>query len=183
MARSLKIKDWYIPRVKTALRRAGYTSQKDLASKLEMSVDTVHKFLNGKPIDTLNFIDVSKALHFDWEEIADMEDYDTTPRIVVEELVDPDSLPVDVREEWLKRGNTEVLSPEVSLESLAQQNVEILVNLFNNMRQQLPETISHEVVAGLVKTALIEANITLSKLDSGKHAHNPFRERELIMSN
>ena len=70
MPRSLKVGQEYITKVKAAVQRQGYPRQKDLAEDLEMSRDTVRKFLNGYAIDYLNFIEICNRLEQDWQAIA-----------------------------------------------------------------------------------------------------------------
>ncbi|HEY9601329.1 MAG TPA: helix-turn-helix domain-containing protein [Allocoleopsis sp.] len=68
MPRSLKVVPEYIDKVKLALQRNGFPRQQDLAEDLELSRDTVSKFVNGKPVDYLNFLELSKKLALDWQE-------------------------------------------------------------------------------------------------------------------
>jgi transcriptional regulator with XRE-family HTH domain len=75
MGRSVRVRRDCIEKVKAALPRQGYPRQKDLAEALGLAPDTVSKFLNGKPVDFTNFIEISERLGFDWKEIADT----TTP--------------------------------------------------------------------------------------------------------
>lgn len=71
MPRSVKIQDKYITKVKTAVQRQGYARQKDLAEELGLSLATVSHFLNGKPIDVLNFQEICERLGLDRKEIVD----------------------------------------------------------------------------------------------------------------
>ena len=72
--RSLRVASEHIRKVKSTLQRKGFPSQKALAIQLGMSRATVSKFLNGKPVDFLNFGELSEKLGFDWQEIAYMEE-------------------------------------------------------------------------------------------------------------
>lgn len=74
MSRSAKIRKDYIASAKLALRRNGFVRQTDLASDLGMSVATISNFLNGKPIDYLNFVEICHKLGLDWEEVVDLTD-------------------------------------------------------------------------------------------------------------
>ncbi|HBE19827.1 MAG TPA: hypothetical protein DEG17_20420 [Cyanobacteria bacterium UBA11149] len=71
---SLKVAPPYIDKVKNALMRNGFPRQQDLAEAVEISRDTVSKFLNGKPINYLNFVVLCDKLNFNWKEIADFQD-------------------------------------------------------------------------------------------------------------
>ena len=73
MGRSLRVSPGCIERVKWAVGRNGFPTQKYLAEDLGLSLSTVKSFLAGKPIDFLNFEEISKKLGFDWKTIADTE--------------------------------------------------------------------------------------------------------------
>ena len=75
MARSLKLNPQIINFVKSALLHKGFFRQRDLAESLQLSLSTVHKFLNGKPVDYFNFYEICQALDLDLEEIADFGKY------------------------------------------------------------------------------------------------------------
>lgn len=73
MGRSAKVRTEFIPTVKGALIRNGFFRQIDLAEELKLSQATIHSFLNGKPVDYLNFLEICKVLGFDILDIADLE--------------------------------------------------------------------------------------------------------------
>ncbi|MEH1905941.1 MAG: hypothetical protein V7L04_32330 [Nostoc sp.] len=56
----------YIDKVKSALGDNGYHSQQSLASYMGFSFSTVKSFLTGKPVDSLDFIELSEKLGLDW---------------------------------------------------------------------------------------------------------------------
>ena len=70
MSRSLRVVPQYINKVKLARQRNGFPRDIDLAEALELSRDTVSKFLNGKPVAHLNFLELCRILALDWREIA-----------------------------------------------------------------------------------------------------------------
>ncbi|NEP00245.1 MAG: molecular chaperone Tir [Symploca sp. SIO2E9] len=74
MPRSLRVSTDYIGIVKLAVRRNGYLRQKDLAEDLGLALATVSNFLNGKPVDVLNFQEICRVLGQDWQEIASLEE-------------------------------------------------------------------------------------------------------------
>ncbi|HAZ43620.1 MAG TPA: hypothetical protein DDW76_35415 [Cyanobacteria bacterium UBA11369] len=74
MPRSLKIHPQYIPAVKSSLLRNGFLSQKILAEDLGIAQSTVSNFLNGKPVDYANFLEICQALGQEWRNIADLSD-------------------------------------------------------------------------------------------------------------
>jgi transcriptional regulator with XRE-family HTH domain len=77
MSRSLKVAPQYIPQVKSALRRNGFARQRDLAEDLQMSLATVSNFLNGRPVDYLNFFEICQKLGLDLQKIADFDSQDS----------------------------------------------------------------------------------------------------------
>lgn len=89
MSRSLKVNPQSILRVKQALQRNGFPSQKSLAEELEISTPTINKFFNSKPIDFANFTEICQKLGLDWREITS----DSTP----DPIVDLDQAPSNAR--------------------------------------------------------------------------------------
>ncbi|MEM7556080.1 MAG: AAA-like domain-containing protein [Cyanobacteria bacterium P01_A01_bin.84] len=72
MPRSVKVRSEFISKVKSALPRNGYIRQSDLAEYLQVSQSTISSFLNGKPVDYLNFQEICRALNLEWQNIADL---------------------------------------------------------------------------------------------------------------
>ena len=73
MSRSLKIRSDYLSRVKVALGRNGFSSQRALAEDAGFSLATVSNFLNGKPVDYITFEELSKRLGLDWKDIYTLD--------------------------------------------------------------------------------------------------------------
>ncbi|MGB3649811.1 MAG: AAA-like domain-containing protein, partial [Rivularia sp. (in: cyanobacteria)] len=69
---SVKVRSEFISKVKSALPRNGYIRQTDLAEYLQVSQSTISSFLNGKPVDYLNFREICRALSLEWQDIADL---------------------------------------------------------------------------------------------------------------
>ncbi|MHC5850309.1 hypothetical protein [Nostoc sp.] len=63
MARSLRVAPEYIEKVKSALGRNSYPSQQSLATDTGFSLSTVKNFLTGRPVDYLNFVELTHILH------------------------------------------------------------------------------------------------------------------------
>jgi|ERR671933_347013 transcriptional regulator with XRE-family HTH domain len=78
MARSLRVVPEYINKVKLARPHNGFPRQQDLAEALGLSRDTVSNFLNGKPVDYLNFLELCRILALDWREVTGLGSQDTT---------------------------------------------------------------------------------------------------------
>ncbi|MGF1979819.1 MAG: AAA-like domain-containing protein [Nostoc sp. CmiSLP01] len=73
MPRSVKVAQKFISKVKASVQSQGYARQKDLAEDLELALATVSNFLNGKPVDYLNFIEICQRLQLNKDEIADIK--------------------------------------------------------------------------------------------------------------
>lgn len=73
MPRSLKIAPDYISLTKSALVRNRFARQQDLAEDVGLARSTISNFLNGKPVDYLNFYEISERLGLDWQKIADFQ--------------------------------------------------------------------------------------------------------------
>ncbi|HEY9613483.1 AAA-like domain-containing protein [Allocoleopsis sp.] len=73
MPRSLRVRLDYTPKIKSSLLRNGFPSQKVLAQHLNIAPSTVSNFLNSKPVDYLNFIELCRVLGQEWRDVADLE--------------------------------------------------------------------------------------------------------------
>ncbi len=80
MARSLRVAPEYIEKVKSAPQRNGYPSQQSWATDIGFSLSTVKSFLTGKPVDYLNFVELSNKLGLDWQDIAYKEPETQPPK-------------------------------------------------------------------------------------------------------
>lgn len=76
MPRGIKVRQAEIQKVKQVLKRNGVSRQQDLADELNISKNTVWNFLNGKPVDYSNFVEICRRLSLDVQEIADFSDAD-----------------------------------------------------------------------------------------------------------
>lgn len=73
MPRSLKVRGDCIEKVKLAVRRNSYPSQRMLAEEVGLALATVSNFLTGKPVDHATFQELCQRLALDWREIADLD--------------------------------------------------------------------------------------------------------------
>ncbi|MCL1463566.1 tetratricopeptide repeat protein [Argonema galeatum] len=73
MSRSLKVAPKYIERVKLARKRCGFPSVKAFATEMGIAYATASNFLNGHPVDYLNFVEFSEKLGLDWQSIVYIE--------------------------------------------------------------------------------------------------------------
>ncbi|NEQ40459.1 MAG: helix-turn-helix domain-containing protein [Okeania sp. SIO3I5] len=69
-SRSLRVAPEYLEKVKSTVKRNNFPSQKALALELGIARSTVSNFLNGKPVDFLNFTEICEKLGVDWQAIA-----------------------------------------------------------------------------------------------------------------
>ncbi len=76
-SRSLRVAPEYLEKVQSAVQRNNFPSQKALANELGFSRSTVSNFLNGKPVDFLNFTEICEKLGFDWQAIAQTPEKET----------------------------------------------------------------------------------------------------------
>ena len=72
MSRSLKVGQEYLKKVKYALVRNSFPSQKALALDLGLALSTVSRFCTGKPVDYGTFVDICDILGLEWRELADL---------------------------------------------------------------------------------------------------------------
>jgi AAA-like domain len=73
MPRSLRVQQDCLDKVKLALRRNGFPSQRFLAEDVGFALATVSNFLTGKPVDYGTFEELCRRLALDWREIAHMD--------------------------------------------------------------------------------------------------------------
>ena len=76
MSRSLTVSAQHVPTVKTALRRAGWSTQRALAEDLDMALSTVSRFLNGRPVDYAIFLEICDRINLDWQQVANVSPLD-----------------------------------------------------------------------------------------------------------
>lgn len=72
MSRSLKVGQQYLDKVKFALLRNSFPSQRALALELGLALSTVSRFCTGKPVDYSTFVDICDILGLEWRDIADL---------------------------------------------------------------------------------------------------------------
>ncbi len=73
MPRSLKVRQECIEKVKLAVKRNGFPSQRALAEDVELALATVSNFVTGKPVDYATFEELCRKLALSWREIADLD--------------------------------------------------------------------------------------------------------------
>jgi tetratricopeptide (TPR) repeat protein len=70
MLRSLKVSNGWLKRVKQALSRYDFSSQKALAEELEISPRKASDFFNGKSVDYDIFVAICARLGLEWQKVA-----------------------------------------------------------------------------------------------------------------
>jgi DNA-binding Xre family transcriptional regulator len=73
MPRSLRVQENCIDRVRLALNRNGFPSQRSLAEDVGFALATVNKFLTGKAVDYTTFEELCRKLELDWREISTVD--------------------------------------------------------------------------------------------------------------
>jgi transcriptional regulator with XRE-family HTH domain len=73
MPRSLKVQQGCINKVKLALSRNGFPSQRSLAEDVGFALATVSNFLTGKPVDYTTFEELCQKLGLNWREISTLD--------------------------------------------------------------------------------------------------------------
>jgi transcriptional regulator with XRE-family HTH domain len=73
MPRSLRVRQDCISKVKLALSRNGFPSQRSLAEDVGFALATVSNFLTGKPVDYTTFEELCRKLGLNWREISTVE--------------------------------------------------------------------------------------------------------------
>ena len=73
MPRSLRVQQDCIDKVKLALRRNGFPSQRYLAEDVGFALATVSNFLTGKPVDYATFEELCRRLALDWRAISTLD--------------------------------------------------------------------------------------------------------------
>ncbi|MEO0409740.1 MAG: helix-turn-helix transcriptional regulator [Cyanobacteria bacterium P01_A01_bin.135] len=73
MSRSLRVRRDLTERVKLAVKRSGFLSQRSLSEEVGLSLATVSNFLNGKPVDWATFVELCTALSLNCEDVAEFE--------------------------------------------------------------------------------------------------------------
>src|SRR4028119_1447084 len=74
MSRSLKVRTDCIQQAKLALKRNGFGSQRAFAEELGLALSTLSRFLTGKTVDYVAFVEICGKLAIDWREISDLGD-------------------------------------------------------------------------------------------------------------
>ena len=70
MSKSSRVAQNYIPKVKLALKRNGFPSQRAFATEIGMCRNTIGNFVNGKPVQHNYFVEISDRLGLDWQAIC-----------------------------------------------------------------------------------------------------------------
>jgi DNA-binding Xre family transcriptional regulator len=87
MPRSLKVQHDSIDRVRLALNRNGFPSQRSLAEDVGFALATVNKFLTGKAVDYTTFEELCRKLELDWREISTLDLEVGSPQIFQPESI------------------------------------------------------------------------------------------------
>ncbi len=78
LLRSLRVAEIHKDKLKYALISKGYATQWIFAEHMGLSLSTINKFFNCKPIDKINFIEICHQLDLDWN-VMSSSNFDTDP--------------------------------------------------------------------------------------------------------
>jgi len=70
MSRSLRVRREFIEKVKLAVKRSGFPSQRALSEDVGLALATVSNFLTGRPVDRATFVELCEKLSLNCEEIS-----------------------------------------------------------------------------------------------------------------
>ncbi|OUL28577.1 NB-ARC domain-containing protein [Nostoc sp. 106C] len=98
MPRSLRVRQEFIQKVKLAVKRNGFPSQKALAEDVGLALATVSNFLTGKPVDHATFEELCQKLALSWKEIADL-DFDL-PSQTLERDKNTEGVTINNHQDW-----------------------------------------------------------------------------------
>jgi transcriptional regulator with XRE-family HTH domain len=88
MSRSLRVRQDCINKVRLALNRNGFPTQRSLAEEVGFALATVSNFLTGKPVDYTTFEELCRKLGLDWHEISTVD-----PEVAIPNLDEDVELP------------------------------------------------------------------------------------------
>jgi hypothetical protein len=134
--RSLKLRPECIPQLKSSLLRHGFPSQRILAEQLSIAQSTVSNFLNGKPVDYVNFVELCQVLGQEWQDLADLGNQSASivvnhsvTQILIHASFTLVPLAVQLQQALLKLGQTvcSIDTKVPSLEVLKQTNYLLLL--------------------------------------------------------
>lgn len=154
MPRSLKVRPSCISTLKSSLLHHGFPSQKILAEELGFAQSTVSNFLNGKPVDFANFIELCRVLAREWRDIADFEEKGLPPteapqswKILISDRSFSSSISLQFYQALSAAGH-EVILPQATLNKTSSlQNYTISLESFDYLLLLLsPDSLKSELV-------------------------------------
>jgi transcriptional regulator with XRE-family HTH domain len=168
MPRSLRLREEFIPVVKSSLLRNGFPSQKILAEDLGISQSTVSNFLNGRPVDYANFLEISRILAREWRDIADFED--NSPLDVI-----PDAkVSVLISDRSCEPGFTQHLQQAIS-------NAGHQIKILNPNYFQLSYFQICDYLIYLLSANAAVSEIVLEEVLLAKEAQKPHQQKPIIL--
>jgi transcriptional regulator with XRE-family HTH domain len=111
MPRSLRVQQDCIDKVKLALSRNGFPSQRSLAEDVGFALATVSNFLTGKPVDYRTFEELCRKLDLDWREVSTLDLEDLSPQIVPSDLISDREVAIVLQPDSAKDINSDISPP------------------------------------------------------------------------
>jgi len=113
MLRSLKVTDSWLKKVKQALSRYDFSSQKALAEELEIPSRKVSDFFNGKSIEYEVFVAICARLGLDWQKVAKVPTEQVKNNNLSSQIQEPKlEIAVELSAELSKKMEDQVKKPE-----------------------------------------------------------------------
>jgi DNA-binding Xre family transcriptional regulator len=103
MPRSLRVQQGCIDKVKLALSRNGFPSQRSLAEDVGFALATVSNFLTGKPVDYTTFEEICRKLELDWREISTLDSAVRSQNIAPPDSISAGEVASDLSSDTLPR--------------------------------------------------------------------------------
>ena len=98
MSRSLKAHKDCLDRIRLAIKRNGFHTQRAFAEEAGFSLATVKKFLSGKPVDFATFSELCQVLNLDWQTIIESESDHPIPPLPPQ--AQPQFVSANSRQDW-----------------------------------------------------------------------------------
>ena len=158
MGRSIRVATEHIEKIQLALKQSSYPSQSALAIDIGLTRPTVNSFFNGKPIDYLNFVEISQKIGLDWQAIA--------AKTTEPELSNSATDLVDINNSL--SGNIAPRVPDILVVDDRPDNIRLLSNMLTERGYKVRKAVSGMMALTAVDTLipdLILLDITMPEMD------------------
>ena len=148
MSRSIRVAQEWLPRVRAALARNGYTSQQVFSEDVQLAKATVSKFFTGKPISYINFTEICAKLGYNPQEIGRVSAERSEEKVELEE-----SAEIYVERPAIeKKCNLEILQPGALIRIRAP-------------KQMGKTLLAHKIIGETTKLSYAQVYLSLQDID------------------